>query len=42
MHSCVRTYNSKPVNGGAKIGHGGGAKPGQLVRVCAMARALST
>ena len=30
------------VNGGAKVGHGGGAKPGQLVRVCAMARALST
>ena len=28
------------VNGGAKVGHGGGAKPGQLVRVCAMARAL--
>ncbi|RWR16428.1 hypothetical protein D2T30_21800 [Sinirhodobacter populi] len=30
------------VNGGAKVGHGGGAKPGQLVRMCAMARAFST
>ena len=30
------------VNGGAKVGHGGGAKPGQLVRMCAMARALPT
>lgn len=30
------------VNGGAKVGHGGGAKPGQLVRMCAMASALPT
>ena len=30
------------VNGGAKVGHGGGVKPGQLVRMCAMVRALST
>lgn len=33
---------SNNVNGGAKVGHGGGAKPGQLVRMCAMARALAT
>lgn len=32
----------RSVNGGAKVVHGGGAKPGQLVRVCAMARALPT
>lgn len=33
-------FNKNTVNGGAKVGHGGGAKPGQLVRVCAMVRAL--
>lgn len=44
--SAIATFNArriaeaKAVNGGAKVGHGGGAKPGQLVRLCAMTRAL--
>jgi branched-chain amino acid transport system substrate-binding protein len=39
---AARDYAIRAVNGGAKLGHSGGVKPGQLVRVCAMARALFT
>lgn len=43
MRVDLRPEDAPPgVNGGAKLGHSGGVKPGQLVRVCAMARALFT
>jgi hypothetical protein len=43
LHDALRARQFNVfVNGGAKVGHGGGAKPGQLVRMCAMARALPT